>query len=516
MCVPENFGGFPGTSCYVDLSGPNVAPVANFSVSALDGIAPVTINFDASSSSDANGDPLTYMWDFDDGGIASGVTVSRTFSAAGIYTVRLSVIDTHNGMGVHYAMITVNETNPGNTRPVASFQASPRGGFAPVLSTLDAAASTDADGDALTYSWHISGPTGEQLGRGPTQFFNFTQPGRYPIRLGVEDGNGGAHSVTDVILVRNPADPACKMEVLDLGTSFSGEILLSNYGTAPISGWEVWWQLGAGTAITSSFNVNLAGSNPYIATPASFNSVIEPGRWISFGFQGTKPATLVPMQPVEVMGNICDNRTPPPVNNPPVAALTATPTSGPAPLTVRFDASGSSDPDGDPLTYSWNWGDGTSTSGLTSPITSHVYGTSSSGGSSGGAAAPLVRRATLTVSDGRGGSATKTIDIMITPPDVRLSCSVQVAGLWSNGYQLNVNVSNTGTAVGNNVCVFLNFPEPTQLTASWGGASVSSASSNMIRICLNGPLNPGQTVSTGVQGTHDGSFTPPTCSWAVP
>jgi len=47
-------------------------------------------------------------------------------------------------------------------------------------------------------------------------------------------------------------------------------------------------------------------------------------------------------------------------NTPPVAVATANPTSGPAPLTVQFTGSGSSDPDGDAITYSWDLnGDGT-------------------------------------------------------------------------------------------------------------------------------------------------------------
>jgi PKD domain-containing protein/glucose/sorbosone dehydrogenase len=49
-----------------------------------------------------------------------------------------------------------------------------------------------------------------------------------------------------------------------------------------------------------------------------------------------------------------------PANQPPTAVITANPTSGPVPLTVGFDGTGSSDPEGKPLSYSWDLnGDGT-------------------------------------------------------------------------------------------------------------------------------------------------------------
>ena len=58
-------------------------------------------------------------------------------------------------------------------------------------------------------------------------------------------------------------------------------------------------------------------------------------------------------------------------NRPPVAVPTATPTSGGTPLGVFFDGDSSRDPDGDTLSYDWDFGDGSAHS--TSPNPGHVY-----------------------------------------------------------------------------------------------------------------------------------------------
>jgi len=64
------------------------------------------------------------------------------------------------------------------------------------------------------------------------------------------------------------------------------------------------------------------------------------------------------------------------VNRPPTAVVEATPTSGPLPLAVDFDGSGSSDPDAsDTLSYVWDFGDGSPTQTTTAPTTSHTYST---------------------------------------------------------------------------------------------------------------------------------------------
>ncbi len=57
-------------------------------------------------------------------------------------------------------------------------------------------------------------------------------------------------------------------------------------------------------------------------------------------------------------------------NQAPVAIVSANPTSGPQPLDVTFSSAGSSDPEGQPITYSWDFGDGTS-SAASNPV--HTY-----------------------------------------------------------------------------------------------------------------------------------------------
>jgi glucose/arabinose dehydrogenase/PKD repeat protein len=86
-----------------------------------------------------------------------------------------------------------------------------------------------------------------------------------------------------------------------------------------------------------------------------------------------------------------------PINTPPTAEVTASPTYGGVPLQVSFDASESSDPDsGDTLTYLWDFGDGSTDTGST---TTHTYETAGT------------YFAKLTVRDNGGAEDSETVRI---------------------------------------------------------------------------------------------------------
>jgi glucose/arabinose dehydrogenase len=81
------------------------------------------------------------------------------------------------------------------------------------------------------------------------------------------------------------------------------------------------------------------------------------------------------------------------LNRVPVAKSSASPLSGPLPLTVSFSSAGSGDPDGDPLTFLWNFGDNTTS---TLPNPSHTYTVAGT------------YTVTLQVRDSRGGATNAT------------------------------------------------------------------------------------------------------------
>jgi PKD repeat protein len=84
----------PDVGAYEYTSGANQRPVASFTVSVR-ADQPMTADFDASGSSDPDGQIVRYDWDFGDGQTLANAPakVAHTFEATGQYTVKLTVTD---------------------------------------------------------------------------------------------------------------------------------------------------------------------------------------------------------------------------------------------------------------------------------------------------------------------------------------------------------------------------------------------------------------------------------------
>jgi len=125
----------------------NQAPVAAFTSSA----SGLTAQVDGSGSSDPDGSVVGYAWSFGDGTTGSGATASRTFLAAGAYTVTLTVTDNSGATASVSQPVTVSAPPPAGQLAADAFgRTAPTGwGIADVggaWTLLGAASSYGVDG----------------------------------------------------------------------------------------------------------------------------------------------------------------------------------------------------------------------------------------------------------------------------------------------------------------------------------------------------------------------------------
>ena len=111
--------------------------------------------------------------------------------------------------------------------------------------------------------------------------------------------------ITCTMLTQYVHSAQCEYNVInDWGDGFQGEIRIVNNEAASINGWNVEWQYDDGSELSGQWNATFSGDNPYSATALSWNSVIEPGASIAFGFTGVNgsDSAAVPV----VTGDVCN------------------------------------------------------------------------------------------------------------------------------------------------------------------------------------------------------------------
>lgn len=179
---------------------------------------------------------------------------------------------------------------PGNTAPVANFTFS----VSDLSVSVDASSSSDADDDVLSYSWDFGdGNTAS----GSSTTYNYSVDGQYTITLTVNDGQDTSQT-TRIVNVESPltgggSDLACEYIVNnEWSDAFVANIRLTNRGDEAVNGWDVTWEYDDGTVMTSNWNADVSGNNPYSASNLGWNAIIEPNTTIEFGIQGTKGGSI--------------------------------------------------------------------------------------------------------------------------------------------------------------------------------------------------------------------------------
>jgi PKD repeat protein len=187
----------------------NRAPVASATATPASGPAPLVVSFDASGSTDADGDPLSFAWDLDGDGTFDDSTVAeprQTFTGVGDHTVKVRVSDTRGGSDVKSLVVTVQP--PSNRMPAARVSATPRSGPVPLKVTFDGSGSTDPDGDTLSYAWDLDDDGAFDDSTAPAPEQTFTALGDHTVELLVSDGRGGSHAASVVVTAEGAAPTA--------------------------------------------------------------------------------------------------------------------------------------------------------------------------------------------------------------------------------------------------------------------------------------------------------------------
>ncbi|MBX2807567.1 MAG: fibro-slime domain-containing protein [Cellvibrionaceae bacterium] len=189
----------------VSLQVDNVKPIANAGPDQTVAVAATAV-LDGSSSSDADGDTLSYQWQMraqPDGSVAAlsdpqSITPSLTVDQRGRYVVQLIVSD---GVQDSDADTVVIDTQ--NTAPVADAGDDISSYLGDTVS-LDGSASYDADDDALSYQWSVlSAPSPQAVlinaDSVTPQLQHIDTHGDYVLQLIVNDGVDD--SLPDTLLV---------------------------------------------------------------------------------------------------------------------------------------------------------------------------------------------------------------------------------------------------------------------------------------------------------------------------
>ena len=329
----------------INVEPPNTKPIADAGVDQSAEVDEL-VSLDGSRSSDADNDPLTYIWSVVTQPSGSGMilmepnTVNPNFVAdkTGDYVFQLIVNDGTEDSDRDNVTVTVSKNNG---QPVAD-AGSDQTGLVNEVFWLDGSMSSDPDGDSLTYLWRITqSPENSQAALNNADTVTASlQPdleGIYIIELVVNDGelDSDADSITVTVEKPNtkPTANAGPDQLFVIGQT----ITLDGSGSSDLDGDNLTYQWEI---------VSPSNSAAQLSDPAAVNPSLIPDEDETYVIQLIVNDGTEDSEPDTVSLNFDNTR---PVAN---AGPDQTANNGDA---IQLDGSGSTDVNGDNLTYQWQF-----------------------------------------------------------------------------------------------------------------------------------------------------------------
>jgi PKD repeat protein len=343
---------------------------------------------------------LSYSWNFGDGtaAVTGTLTPTHTYVTEGQYIVTLTVTDTVGATSQASTTATVNDV-----APTVNVGGPYSGTTGSAVAFAGSGTVTDPT-DTLTYTWSF-GDGGTATGQ--TASHVYATAGTYNVTLTVSDQEGATSTATTTATA---SDPSSSPPVADAGSAQSGPEGSSFAFTGTASGGSgalsYSWNFGDGTAaVTGTLNP----THTYL-------------------IEGQYAVTLTVTDSVGATGQASTTAT---VSDVAPTVNTGGPYSGTAGTAIAFVGSATVPDPTDTLTYSWNFGDGSTATGQNA---SHVFATAGT------------YNVTLTVSDPAGGTTT-TAATTATASDTSSSPPVANAGPAQSGSEGSA-IAFAGSATG--------------------------------------------------------------------
>lgn len=308
------------------------------------------------ASSDGEGDVVSWSWDFGDGAGSTEQHPIHTYAADGTYAIVLTATD-DEGLSASSSMELIVPIP--NEPPTASFTSACDGYTCDFTDT-----SSDPDGSVVTWSWDF-GDGATSTAQSPSH--TYATAGAFTVTLTVTDDDGDTDEVTATAAPAEPNDPptaSFTSSCTGLSCTFAEE---SSDGDGAVTSWS--WSFGDGWSTNAQ--------NPTHTYPSP----------------GSYAVTLTVTDDDNATGSITDTIAVFEAGEAPTASFTAS-CDG---LSCDF-TDGSTDDNGAVTTWSWDFGDGATS---TAQHPSHTY------------AADDTYTVTLTVTDDVGASDTVTRSVTV-------------------------------------------------------------------------------------------------------